>query len=77
MTNCEVSLTLNWSPNCVITSMEQIILGQGQQQRENSPTGATFAITDCKLYVPFITLSAQDDNKLLERLKTGFKKTIK
>ena len=32
---------------------------------------------DCKLYVPVVTLSAEIDNKLLEQLKTGFKRTIK
>ena len=36
-----------------------------------------FKITDTKLYVPVVTLSTQDDNKLLEQLKTGFKRTIK
>ena len=30
-----------------------------------------------KLYVPVVTLSAENDNKLLEQLKTGFKRTIK
>ena len=40
-------------------------------------TNATFKITDCKLYVPVVTLSAENDNKLLEQLKTGFKRTIK
>ena len=29
------------------------------------------------MYLPLVTLSAQDDNKLLEQLKTGFKRTIK
>ena len=42
---------------------------------DNSPTNATFKITDCKLYVPVVTLSAEYDNKLLEQLKTGFKRT--
>ena len=28
------------------------------------------------MYVPVVTLSTQDDSKLLEQLKTGFKKTI-
>ena len=44
---------------------------------DNSPTNACFKITDCKLYVPVITLSAENDNKLLEQLKVGFKTTIK
>ena len=34
-------------------------------------------IKDTKLYVPVVMLSAKDDNKLLEQLKTGFKRTIK
>ena len=41
------------------------------------PTNATFKITDTKLYVPVVTLSAENDNKPLQQLKTGFKKTIK
>ena len=43
----------------------------------NNPTNATFKITDCKLYVPVVTLLAENDNKLLEQLKTGYKRTIK
>ena len=33
-------------------------------------------ITDTKLYVPFVTLSAQDNAKLLQQLKTVFKRII-
>ena len=29
------------------------------------------------MYVPVVTLSAEDDNKILEQLKSGFKRTIK
>ena len=43
----------------------------------NSPTNAAFKIIDCKLYVPVVTLSAENDNKLLKQLKTGFKRTNK
>ena len=42
-----------------------------------SPTSAKFKITDCKLYVPVVTLSAKNDNELLEQLKSGFKRSIK
>ena len=42
-----------------------------------APTNATFKITDTKLYVPFVTLSIKDDNNFLEKLKSGFKRTIK
>ena len=44
----------------------------------NHPPGVlNFAITDTKLYVPVVTLSKENDTKLLEQLKSGFKKTIK
>ena len=43
----------------------------------NNPAGATFKITDCKLYVPAVILSAENDRKLLEQLKTEFKRTMK
>ena len=66
---------MSWSANCVITSMEKRITTG--KNRGDSPTNATFKITDCKLYVPVVTLSAENDNKLLEQLKTGFKRTIK
>ena len=75
--NCEVSLDLSWSEICVITSMEKIILVAGQPNRGDSPTNSTFKIKDCKLYVPVVTLSAEIDNKLLQQLKTGFKRTFK
>ena len=59
--NCEVNLILTWSKDCVIT---------------NSEGEAKFAITDKKLYVPVITLSTQDNAKLLQQLKSGFKRII-
>ena len=37
---------------------------------------ATFSTTDTKLYVLFVTSSTQDNAKLLEQLKSGFKRTI-
>ena len=42
-----------------------------------SPTDTKCELTDCKLYVPVVTLSAENDNKLLEQLKSGFRKSIK
>ena len=43
----------------------------------NPPTGLEFQITDTKLYVPAFTLSKENDKKLLEQLKSGFKGTVK
>ena len=70
----EVSLELKWDKNCVITSLEQRNIGGGN--RDNAPTGATLAINDCKLYVPAVTLSKEDEIKLLTNLKSGFKREI-
>ena len=39
-------------------------------------TGETFKINNTKLYVTVVTLSAENDNKLFEQLKTGFKRAI-
>ena len=43
----------------------------------NAPTELKFKITHTKLYDPVVTLSKENDTKLLEQLKTGFKRTIK
>ena len=37
-----------------------------------APTELEFQIKDTKLYVPVVSLSTKDDNKLLEQLKSGF-----
>ena len=60
--NCEVNLILTWSANCVIVSTN------------DANQNATFAITNTKLYVPVVTLSTQDNGKLLQQLKSGFKR---
>ena len=59
--NCEVNLELTWSKDCVIT---------------NSIGAGKFQINETKLYVPVVTLSTQDNAKLLQQLKSGFKRTI-
>ena len=59
--NCEVNLILTCSSTCVISSA----------------TGeAKFKITDTKIYVPVVTLSTEDNAKLIQKLKSGFKRTI-
>ena len=42
-----------------------------------APNELEFEITDTKLYVPVVTLPKENDIKLLEQLKSGFKRTIK
>ena len=64
VTNCEVNFILTWSANCII-----IYTGVANKI-------STFTITEIKLYVPVVTLSTQDNAKLLPQLKLGFKRTI-
>ena len=76
--SCEVSLELKWNKNCVITSQERRQVDVGPPVvRDNAPTCATLNINDCKLYVPIVTLSKDDEIKLLTNLKSGFKREIK
>ena len=76
--NCQISLTLSWYENSVITSLEKPVIEEtNPQQGDNSPTNAVFKITDAKLYVPVVTLSSEEDNELLNSLKTGFKRIIR
>ena len=59
--NCELNLILTWFDKCVLS---------------NDTKATAFAITDTKFYVPVVTLSTQDNAKLLPQLKSGFKRTI-
>ena len=72
----EVSLELKWNKNCVITSLEQRQVDAGTPLVNGSPTGATLAINDYKLYIQVVTLSKDDEIKLLTNLKSGFKKEV-
>ena len=64
LNKCEINLILTWSENCVIVSTD--VANQN----------AKFAISDTKIYVPVVTLSIQDNTKLLQQLNSGFKKSI-
>ena len=62
--NCELELILDWSVSCVI-----IYINVANQV-------PTFTIKETNLYVPVVTLSTNDNSKLLPQLKNGFKRTI-
>ena len=74
--NCEVELILTWSKNCVLADMT-VRAAQGDNPAIVAPTELEFKITDTKLYVPVVSLSKENDIKLLEQLKLGFKRTMK
>ena len=59
--NCKVELSLEWYENCILSSEDG---------------NSVFAITDIELYVPIVTLSAEDNAKLSKLLSDGFKRPI-
>ena len=59
--NCETNLILNWCADCIISSANW---------------ATRFATIDTKLYVSVVTLSTQDNAKLLKQLKSVFKRKI-
>ena len=61
--NYKVELSLKWIENCVLTTAV-------------NASNAIFEITDAKLYVPVVTLSAEDNVKLAKQLNEGFKKPV-
>ena len=56
--NCEVSRDLNWSKNCAIVATNAATI---------------FSIIVTKLYFLVVTLSTEDNAKLLEQLKSALK----
>ena len=62
--NCEINLVLTWSANCLL------VTGAAENKVR------VFKTTDTKLYVPVVTLSTQNNVKLLKQLEYGFKRTI-
>ena len=75
--NCEITLILSMCKECVLVGRAFRGPPAAAANLINSPADAKFEITDCKLYVPVVTLSAKNDNKLLEQLKSGFRRSIK
>ena len=62
--NCEIKFILTWNANYIIAFTN--VANQN----------TTFSITDTKLYVPLVSLSTQDNAKLLQKVKSGFKRVI-
>ena len=55
--DCEINLILAWFKNCVASNTA-------------ANQGTTLEITNTKLYVPVVTLSTEDNTKLLQQLKS-------
>ena len=64
--NCEIELVLTWSKNCVLADMTVRAAGNNDDPPAIvAPTGLEFQIKDTKLYIPVVTLSKENDIKLL------------
>ena len=63
----EISL-INWEINILFTWSEKYIIVTKNVDDQQ----AKFSITDTKRYVSVVTLSAQDNAKLLQQIKAGF-----
>ena len=76
--NCEIELVLTWSQNCALADMTARAAGNNNDPPAiGAPTGLEFQITDTKLHIPVVTLSKENDKRILEQLKSGFKRTVK
>ena len=63
--NCKVELKLIWTKHCVLSAAGN-----------NDDNNIVFTIKDTKLYVPVVTLSARDNQKLSKLLSKGFERSV-
>ena len=68
--NLEMQL-ISYEINHILTCSANFVISNATANQDT-----TFAITDTKLYVPVVILSTEDNEKLLQLLKSGFKHTI-
>ena len=67
--NCNVELKLKWTKYCVLSAA-------GADNVDNRDSNIIFTIKDTKLYVPIVTLSARDNQKLSKLLSKGFERLV-
>ena len=73
MLNYKAELSLKWTENCVLSVGENI---NDTGAVANAGTTASFKIIDTKLYVPIVTLSAEDNAKLSKLLSNRFERSV-
>ena len=75
--NSEIELILKWTEDCVLTEKairKELPAGDDPAAEPavnaiNRPKVLKFSITDCKLYVPVVTLQTEYQNQLYKDLK--------
>ena len=73
--NCQGKLISTWFKNCVLINKSTRDANYNVNPivyEIDNPENAISKITDTKLYVPVVSLSKENDIKLLEQLKSGF-----
>ena len=71
-------MILTWSKNCALADLTvRAAENNDDPPPIVEPTELKFQITDTKLYLLVANLSKENDKKLLEQLKSGFKRTVK
>ena len=61
--SCEVSLELKWNKNCLVTSLERRAIDENNPPHRDE-------------YIPVVTLSKDDEIKLITNIKSGFTREI-
>ena len=82
--NSEIELILKWTEDCVLTekATREFKAATENPAKDavpaiNRPKDLKFSVTDCKLYVPVVTLQTEYQNQLYKNLKTGISTDIK
>ena len=65
--NCKVELKLRWKKHCVLS-----VAGTDNANGNNDDNNIIFTMKDTKIYVPVVTFSARDNQKLSKLLSKGF-----
>ena len=66
--NCKIELKLKWTNHCVLSA--------NGNENDDANTNNIFTIKDAKLYVPVVTLSAKNNQKLSKLLSKGFERSV-
>ena len=80
--NCIIKLDFRGEGNYIITEISRTfrevdpIADPAVYEWKSQATSEKFQINNAKLYVLVVTLSSNDDTKILENIKQGFKRKI-
>ena len=65
--NCKIEINVNWTKYCALSANDN-------NNANDNPNNIVFTIKDTTLYVPVVTLSAKDHEKLSKLLRKGFER---